>query len=236
MVHASLRPYSGFRGRPAEMIAALKDAVGPEGLLAMPSMTYTDSSEAFLKRGAALDVKRSPSKMGLLSEIFRRGKGVLRSRHPTHPILAWGQRAEWFVEAHEEQPVPFGPGTPFAKLLDLNGKVLCIDASFASITFTHFLEDRIHASIPFDFYEPEPMVGRVIDEHGTHMEVLVRVISNTARRKRREKHLINTLIREGRMRRARIGNTRLLLLECHSMVDCVDDMRARGESFFDVAG
>ncbi len=42
MVHASWLPDNGFRGGPAGFVAGLKEAVGPDGLLVMPSFTYHD--------------------------------------------------------------------------------------------------------------------------------------------------------------------------------------------------
>jgi len=234
MVHASWLPYSGFQGRPVEMIQALKDAVGPNGLLIMPSLTYHNkSSKDFLAERIPMDVRRSPSQMGLLTEVFRRNREVRRSLSPTHPLLAWGARADWFVADHEQAPEPFGGGTPFAKLLELNGKILAIDAPFSSITFTHFLEDRIAPVLPFALYEPTPMAGIVVDYEGRRREIPVRVLSDTANRLRREERLVAALEKARVLRRARLGNTRLLLVECQTMTQCVDRMLASGESFFD---
>ncbi|MCG5502206.1 AAC(3) family N-acetyltransferase, partial [Ectothiorhodospira lacustris] len=107
MIHASWGPANGFHGRPADMIFILKELIGVNGLLVMPSLTYqNESSREFLARGVPMDVRRSPSQMGLLSEVFRRGKGVRRSLSPTHPLLAWGHRAEEFLAGHEEALVP----------------------------------------------------------------------------------------------------------------------------------
>lgn len=233
MVHASWNPHSGFQGSPMAMIEALKTAVGPEGLLAMPSMTYQGSSKNFLARREPLDLRRSPSRMGLLSEVFRRNKLVKRSLSPTHPVLAWGKQADWFLADHERQLVPFGPDSPFGKLLQLGGKVLCIDASFGAITFTHFVEDRVRADLGFPLYDPDPMTGVVIDTQGRHHEVAAMVIGDTARAMRREERLVSQLKGEGLLKRARIGNTALLVVECKAMVACVDRMRKRGSTFFD---
>ncbi len=234
MVHASWLPHNGFQGRPVDMIRCLQAAVGEEGLLVMPSLTYqNESSRDFLARGVAVDIRRSPSQMGLLTEVFRRGKAVRRSLNPTHPLLAWGARADWFLAGHEEALEPCGCQSPFARLLELNGKILTIDAPFSTITFTHFVEDRIAPRLPFPLYETEPLVGSVIDYEGRRREIPARVISDTANRLRREPHLIAALEQEKILRRARVGNTRLLLVGCQAMTECVDRMMARGESFFD---
>jgi aminoglycoside 3-N-acetyltransferase len=146
MVHASLFALNGFTGRPRDMLDVLKTAVTSDGLLIMPSMTYSDSSKSFLQQGKPMDVRRSPSQMGLLSEVFRRHKDVKRSINPTHPLLAWGHRSDWFVADHQNCQYSFGIASPFSKLLELNGKILCLDVGYESITFTHFVEDRCRKS------------------------------------------------------------------------------------------
>ncbi|MEH6814112.1 MAG: AAC(3) family N-acetyltransferase, partial [Motiliproteus sp.] len=135
------------------MIQALKQAVGPQGLLVMTSMPYqNESSREFLERGGKINIRRSPSKMGLLSEVFRRNKETVRSLSPTHPLLAWGTEADAFIAGHDQASSPFGPVSPFQKLLERDAKVLCIDAPFSTVTFTHFVEDRIANNLPYPLY------------------------------------------------------------------------------------
>ena len=234
MVHSSWLPDNGFSGKPAEMIAAIKGQLGPDGLLVMPSMPYHNESTAeYLSRQKPLKLQRTPSKMGLLTEVFRRGKNVLRSPNPAHPLLAYGEKAEWFIEGHDQVSESFGSDSPFSKLLKLNGKILCIDAPFSTITFTHFLEDRVKDQLGFDFYEPEAMAGVVIDANGDQLPVPTRVISRQANKLRREERLVQWLDDQKLIRRARVGNSRLLLVDCEKMTQAVDTMYAQGHSFFD---
>jgi aminoglycoside 3-N-acetyltransferase len=234
MVHASWRPDNGFCGRPVDLLGSLKSALGRQGLLVMPSLTYQNqSSKEFLKQGRPMNVRRSPSHMGLLSEVFRRGAETRRSLSPTHPLLAWGDAAEAFLRDHDKALVPFGPDSPFRRLLDLGGKILTFDAPFSTVTFTHFLEDRIASSLPFPLYEPEPVLGTIVDYQGATREVPVKVLSLAANALRREERLVARLEQEGVIIKRRIGNTRLLLMDTVAMTDTVDRMVARGESFFD---
>ena len=234
MVHSSWKPLNGFRGRPADMIVALKQAVGETGLLVMPSLTYQNESSAeFLARGVPMNVRRSPSKMGLLTEVFRRNREVVRSLSPTHPLLAWGRGASEFVAGHDQAVEPFGTGSPFARLLERDSWILGIDAPFSTVTFTHFVEDRLADRLPFPFYDPEIRMGTVIDASGQTLHCPVRVISAQANRLRREERYIAQLRRQGWLRHQRIGNTRLLLLRCREMVECAEKMAMRGELFFD---
>ena len=75
VVHASLREV----GLDAdEVIDSLLDAVGPEGLVVMPTFTY--DNETF-----TLD---TPGRTGALAETFRRRPGALRSSHPDQSVRA----------------------------------------------------------------------------------------------------------------------------------------------------
>ena len=233
MVHSAWSAHNGFRGAPRDAIAALESVVTRKGVLAMPTMPTTGTSREWLESGKPMDVRRTPSQMGLLSEVFRRGRDVQRSLSPTHPIVAWGDRAEAFLAGHEKCRVPFGAGSPFARLLELDGKLLGLGAGFESFTFSHFLEDRLGEKLPCPLFEPGPRRGTVIDEDGRSLEVEVLVLGEIARRLRRESRLEAALERDGLLKRARVGNTRLLLAECRPFAECVDRMTARGESFFD---
>jgi len=232
MVHSSLHAHSGYSGRPVDMIDALKAAVGRGGLIVMPSMTYTDSSSAFLLRGEPMKVRHSASRMGLLTEVFRRGRDVHRSLSPTHPLLAWGERAESFLAGHDATDRSFGPASPFQRLLDLDGKVLCVGTVAETVTFTHFLEDRVRDRLPFELYEPGLLEGRVIDADGCLRIVPTRVLSAESRRRRREHVLWQKARARGVTRHRRLGNTRLMILDCRALTALVEEMYANGESLF----
>jgi aminoglycoside 3-N-acetyltransferase len=236
MVHATWNPNNGFRGGPAELIAALKEAVGWEGVLAMTTMTYVgETSAEFLARGKPMDVRRSASRMGLLTEVFRRGPDVRRSLSPTHPVCAWGGRAEEFLAWHETTPFSFGPDSPYGRLAAWGGKLLGFDAGFDSFTFTHHLEHRVRDTLPFPFYESAPRPGVSIDRDGNRRSVPTMVISQQANRARREPRLVARLERDGVLKRKRIGNTRLLFLDCKSAVASVEAMIADGDHFFETS-
>ena len=234
MVHSSWLPMNGFRGKPADIVSVLKQAVGPSGLLVMPSMPYHNMSSAqWLARGKPMDVRRSPSMMGMVSESFRRSEGVERSASLSHPLLAWGRDARVFIQGHELTEYAFGPASPFAKLLYRDAMLLCIDAPFASITFTHFVEDRLAHTLAVPLYEPEPVSGIVVDRDGVRRERAVKVLSVQANSLRRESRLVAQLEEQHILAGSRVGNTRLLFLRAGAMTECAENMVAEGAHFFD---
>ena len=84
MVHSSFDRFAGFSGKPTDVLRVLQDAVGPTGTLLMPTLPFTGTAVEYVSRGEIFDVRRTPSRVGLLTELFRRSPGVVRSVHPTH--------------------------------------------------------------------------------------------------------------------------------------------------------
>lgn len=234
MVHSSWLAHNGFLGKAADAVAAFKTVTGPSGLLVMPSLPYHNMSTAeYLARGRPMDVRRTPSMMGMLSEAFRRSQGVHRSLSPSHPLVAWGAEAEVFLAGHERTDQPFGPDSPFARLLAHQGWILGLDVPFASFTFTHHVEALTADALPFPFYEAEPMPAVTIDATGQRIDCRVKVISAQANKARREERLVAELERMGALHRARLGNTRLLLVRAQDVLAGARTLLSQGQHFFE---
>lgn len=235
MLHSSFGPHYGFRGAIEQLTGVFLDAVGPEGNLLMVSLPYRSSSLQYLSKLKYFDVRKTPSMMGLVSEYFRHRADVLRSLHPTHPVLACGAKAEWFVAGHQLFEYPCGPGTPFEKLEQLDGKVVFFNVPFATFTFFHYLEHLVAPDMPFSLYTEQPFVVPVIDRKGEWTTVKTFVFSLEAIRRRRFLVLEDELRRRQLIQERRVGNSRLLLIRVRDAVDCVRDMHRRGQTFYDLS-
>ena len=233
MVHSGFDRTKGFTGSPSEFIGVLLEAVGAEGHLLMVSMPYMSSAYEYLQKGKIFDVSKTVSHMGIVSETFRRRPGVLRSLHPTHPILAFGPRADWIVSEHEKCLYPCGVGTPFDKLFQLSGKLLFVDVSFFTMTFFHYLEERVKDRIDFPLFFPEPFEVPFIDRNGNPHMVKTYVYTLEANRRRRPDISKAEMDKRGMIKYRRIGNSFLQLVATEDAVQCVDDMAARGVFFYE---
>jgi aminoglycoside 3-N-acetyltransferase len=148
MLHSASGPQYGFKGSIETLTQVFIDAVGPQGHLLMVSLPYRSSSQQYLEQLKQFDVRHAPSMMGLVSEYFRRRPEVLRSLHPTHPMLVRGPQAHWYIEGHEACLWPCGPGTPFEKFAQRDG-IVVLNAPFSTFTFFHHLEHLVHHDLPF---------------------------------------------------------------------------------------
>ena len=232
MLHSSWRADSGFRGAPAELVQAFVEHVGPDGTLSMMSMPFHNETAAdYLRRGRAFDVRRTVSRVGLLTEVFRRREDVARSLHPTHSVAATGARAQWLLAGHETCASPFGSGSPFDRLREADGKVVLYDTDFLSMTFTHYLEDRIASAIPVPLYEQEPMPATMVDESGERRAIPVQVLSEAANAVRRDALLESLLRRHGALRARRLGRVVITVVDAAPAVEIVEEAAKSGSPF-----
>lgn len=155
MVHASLGQLGWTMGGAAAVVRALASAVGPEGTLAMPAespslgdpATWGDPRvdpawyEAIRADLPPFDPATTPCTMGAIAESFRTGPGTLRSPHPMVSMCARGPRAPELTGAHPLELCE-GPGTPFARLYDLDGWTLLLGVGFDRCTSLHHAESR----------------------------------------------------------------------------------------------
>ena len=148
MVHASVRAVGGIVGGVNVLVQALLDVIGPEGTLAAYvdfEPFYGGSEEpsdipAFDKR-----IAHAARDHGVLHETLRNWPGALRSDHPDAGVVAIGCRAAWITTDHPFR-YGYGPGLPFEKIVQANGRVLLIGAPLDTISVLHYAEDK--ANLP----------------------------------------------------------------------------------------
>lgn len=135
MVHSSLSEFGYVHGGADTVIEALLEAIGPDGTLAMPALSCS-----WLGR-PPFDPKTTPSRVGAITEAFRRRPGVLRSPHPTHSVAAFGPNAAAIVRDHTPDRPVFGDEGAFGRLYALDAWILML-CKLSSNTCLHMAEHR----------------------------------------------------------------------------------------------
>lgn len=232
LVHSSFNNFSGFQGIPQNIINCFIEILGKNGNLLMVSMPYMSSSYDYLQKGEIFNVSRTPSKMGLISEIFRRKRGVLRSLHPTHPVLAFGKDAAWIVEGHENCIYPCGKNTPFDKFRSLNGKILFFDVPFNTFTFIHYIEDLIKSQLSFQLYREELMSAKMVDYNQNSITINTYVFGDVAVRSRNPDILEKHLLKKKMLVKTKIGKTTLMLVTAEDAIRCTYEMLDKNIYFY----
>lgn len=148
-IHSSFKGLGAVQGGAETVIGALEDAVGPEGLLLMPSFNLLESRELRVK---AWNIETTPSTVGWLTEYFRRMPGTYRSDHYSHSVAARGKEARAFVSGHlrreglgsrwDHEPwgKTFGTYSPMLKAYREGGRLLMLGVDYQSSTYRHLME------------------------------------------------------------------------------------------------
>jgi aminoglycoside 3-N-acetyltransferase len=165
LVHSSLRSL-GAQHDPEMVVQALLAALGAQGTLLMPALSYASVGA----RQPVFDARRTPSCVGGLTEYFRTRAGTLRSLHPTHSVSAAGPRAAALLAEHEQDSSPCGPHSPFARLPHLGGQILFVGCGLRPNTSMHAVEEL--ATPPYLF--GPPIDYTIIDPHGCEIAMRVR--------------------------------------------------------------
>ena len=149
LVHSSLFPLGRLDGHPAsssphQLVLTLLDLVGDRGTLVAPTFSFDFCS------GLPYDRRQSPSKgMGVLSETIRLWPGSRRSPHAMQPVSAIGRHAAWLTQ--NDTPSSFGVNGPFARLLELDAKLLLLGAPMQAASLVHLAEER--RAVPYRYWK-----------------------------------------------------------------------------------
>lgn len=213
LVHSSYKAFEAFTGNAIDVLRILRELVGPNGTILMPTIPFTGSALEYITHGGLFDVRRTPSAMGLLSELFRRSPDVKRSVHPTHAVAAWGRRAEAIIADHYASGTPCGRATPYGRLLEENGKILLLGTGIRAMTFFHAMEEMLEPRMPYspftrDYYDLECK-----DARGSRVRTHTRLFDPRLSARRNLDRLVPHLKRGGVWRETKIGNMRAILLK-----------------------
>ncbi|MGH7143023.1 MAG: aminoglycoside N(3)-acetyltransferase [Planctomycetota bacterium] len=139
IAHSSLKSFGPVDGEADAVIDGLLDALGPDGHVAMPALSWTYSDNP---GDLWFDPPTTPSRVGFLTETFRARPGTVRSEHPTHSLSCRGPRAAELMAGHRaEDGSTFHLDSPYAKLVKAGAKIIFLGVLPSCNTTYHAIED-----------------------------------------------------------------------------------------------
>jgi aminoglycoside 3-N-acetyltransferase len=226
MVHSAFDSFLGFQGGPVDAIRTLQQVVGARGTLMMPTIPFRGTAVEYALGDPVFDVRQTVSRMGLLTELFRRSPGVVRSIHPTHSVAVWGNRADAIIAGHERAETPCGRSTPYEKLLEHDGKILLVGVPPDTMTFCYFVAAELEPQLAIPVFTREKYPMRWRDGNGTVRVSHLRLFS--LRLDHDLRPLVNELKRRHQWRERRVGSLRLMLLRAREVYDAAVALADRG--------
>lgn len=142
LVHSALQYLGKPQGGLEMVLDALQAAVGAAGTIVVPTFSFTVDGH--------FDPATTPSKgMGVFSEYVRMNKNAIRTHHPMQSVAAIGAAAADI--AGRDTLSPFDAGSAFARMLELDFKLLLLGADVQAASIVHYSEQR--ANVPYRYWK-----------------------------------------------------------------------------------
>jgi aminoglycoside 3-N-acetyltransferase len=212
LVHSSLSAFGTVRGAEHTVIDALLETVGPDGLVAMPTHTWSTVSAV----QPVFHGQLSPSITGRITESFRLRPSAVRSLHPTHSVAAIGPAAEEFCRGHELFSTPCSRSSPYGRLVASRGQVLMLGVGLDVLTLMHGVEEW--AEVPWLFNRVEAL--HVITQTGVVLNVASRRHTDDPYYEERDFPSLEPLLKKaGAIRYGMVGSAKVRLVDAALTVD-----------------
>ncbi len=150
LMHSDLRSLAPVRqilaapdGGMRWLVDAVREVLGEEGILAVPTFTKTFKPGQPGPSGLVWNPKETPSRVGTITNYVLKEPDIRRSNHPTHSLAAVGKGAERFVSGHSwrEGASTFDRRGPWGHLVDAEGYIMWLGTAMPTQTACHVLED-----------------------------------------------------------------------------------------------
>jgi aminoglycoside 3-N-acetyltransferase len=222
LVHSSLKSMGHVPGGCETVVRGLIDALGPDGTLLMPALSYaTVHAEQ-----PVFDVANTPSCVGAITEHFRTRNGTIRSVHPTHSVCGVGPEAEQILEDHHRDHTPCGANSPYRRLRDRGGQVLMLGCGLKPNTSMHGVEELIEPPYLFG----QTITYRIILPDGSEGQMTCRRHGFAGFRQRYDR--IGPLLEGNGMRTGKVLEAAVHILDCSRLWEVGASAVRRNPLFF----
>lgn len=236
MLHSSLSKIGYVEDGATTIINSFLTVIKKSGTLVMPSFPAMGFNYDYLKTNPLFDLKNTPSKMGVITENFRKMQYVKRSLHPTDSVCAFGRRADEITKAHFNQITPYNQYSPFYKLVELNAKIVLLGVDLNSLTNFHTLEDAVE-NFKFPVYHPTEFKTQLIDENGVLQTMLTKVHNPEYSKKRQCNAFIKPFIDAGLMKSFTLGLATCYVIEANHLHNwMLDNYKSKGITLYTPQG
>jgi len=235
---AAMSAFGGFDNGPQTVLEAFEEVLGREGLLAMPAYPLAGPAIEHLAGDPVFDARLTPSRMGAISEAFRKRPGTQRSVHPTHSTCASGPGAAQIVGGHERAATPFGDGTPFPRIVERNPLQIFFGCGTGAITMYHSFECVRVPPYPLDVFADRRFDARCVDADGRELVVRTLVHNPELAPGRidanpRLQHRYRYAILGAGGRAVQLGHGEILAIRLQSLFEVFEELLAEGTTIYD---
>lgn len=164
-IHSSMKSIGEVVGGADTVLDSFMEYLA-DGLLILPTHTWASMSETH----NMFDPNEEPSCVGILTNLFMKREGVVRSLHPTHSVAAYGKDSKEYIKGEEEVSTPCAVGGCYDRLRDRKAKILLLGVNHIRNTFIHGVEEVLQ--VPERFTE-KPVLFKIVMPDGSLKESYV---------------------------------------------------------------
>jgi aminoglycoside N3'-acetyltransferase len=234
MVHSSisnLQPM--YRGDARSLLDLLFRLAGPR-TLAMPAFFFGTPelyNRDYYRKYPNFDVRRTPSQMGIVTELFRRSAGVTRSLHPTHSICAKGPLAQDLCKTHHLSTFTFGELSPFGIMGRRKTTIIGVGVEYyRSLTQVHSMEDVLGELFPIPRSDEGPVSLKMTDQAGSVLDY--QIAPPISRNYVLKTERLNQFVSLGDIQEWRFKGTNLYVTQAAKIDDAIRRAASRGRSLY----
>lgn len=237
LVHSSLSKIGFIENGPKDFVEALLESVGSEGHVLMPNSPNASFQLDYIQQLSLFDVQNDVSKLGAITEYFRKLPNAIRSEHPTEPVSCVGPNAAFFVGNHFGNITPYNENSPFFKVSQMNGKILYVGVTLDNAgTNLHTLEDAI-SDFKFPVYHEEIFDVKIKSIDGTIKSMQTKVHNPVWSKKRHCDGLLPLFESHNVAQKVNIGNAETWLFDAKKMLDVmIDEYQKSGVTMYTPKG
>lgn len=139
LIHSSMKAIGAVDGGADTVLDAWMEYF-KDGLLLLPTHTWKTVNAD----NPVYNPYTTPSCVGLLTNMFMKRDGVIRSLHPTHSMSGYGKNAAEYLAGEEYNNTPCTPGGCYDRLKQVGGKVLLVGVGHERNTYIHSVEEVLN--------------------------------------------------------------------------------------------
>jgi len=138
LAHFSYKSLGPIDGGPQTVVDTLVSYMAA-GLMVFPTHTWANVTE----EDPYYSVTETESCIGLIPETARKTEKGVRSAHPSHSVVAFGEDAESFVSGEHLYTTPCPREGVYGKLYDRDATILLVGVGLNRDTYIHGIEEWI---------------------------------------------------------------------------------------------
>ena len=139
LIHSSMKAIGVVDGGADTVLDAWMEYF-KDGLLLLPTHTWKTVNAD----NPVYNPYTTPSCVGLLTNMFMKRDGVIRSLHPTHSMSGYGKNAAEYLAGEEYNNTPCTPCGCYDRLKEVGGKVLLVGVGHERNTYIHSVEEVLN--------------------------------------------------------------------------------------------